>query len=175
LLILTGARRDEIANARAEWLDLDQGTLTIPKASMKTRAGPHVIYLTPLMRDVLAECRAMPGANFLFTLHGRVPFGDWARSKRQLDKLSGVSGWRQHDLRRTAKTGWQGLRDRDGKLAILYEVRQMMSGHAVAGVVGVYERFDWPKECRAGFEAWSKHVRNLVVPPPENVVYPAFG
>jgi integrase len=41
MLILTGARRDEIADAKTEWLDLDKGTLTIPKSSMKTRAGAH--------------------------------------------------------------------------------------------------------------------------------------
>ena len=154
LLILTGARRDEIAHARAEWLDLERGTLTVPRASMKTRAGPHVIYLTPLMRDVLAGC---PSSGLLFTTNGHVPFSGWSRAKRQLDEKSRVTGWRQHDLRRTAATNWQ-------KLKIAYEVRQMMSAHAVAGVAGVYERYDWPAECRAGFEAWSRYIHSLVAP-----------
>ena len=164
LLILTGARRDEIAHARLEWLDLDKGTLTIPRAAMKTRAA-HVIYLTPLMRDALAECRITTPSALLFTTNGLVPFSGWSAAKRQLDKLSGVTGWRQHDLRRTAKTNWQ-------KLKIPYEVRQMMSAHAVPGVQGIYERHDWAAECRAGFKAWSACVRDLVIPPPENDVVP---
>jgi len=163
LLVLTGARRDEIAHARAEWLDLDNGMLTIPRASMKTRAGAHVIYLTDGMRDVLAECRAAPTGFLITAKPGGTPFSAWAWSKRQLDELSGVTGWRIHDLRRTAKTNWQRLR-------IAYEVRQMMSAHAVPGVIGIYERHDWAEECRAGFEAWSARVRDIVTPPPQNVV-----
>jgi integrase len=169
MLILSGARRDEVADAKAEWLDLDKGTLTIPRASMKTRAGPHVIYLTPLMRDNLAEC---PSSGFLFATHSGTPFRDWSGAKQRLDNLSGVTDWRQHDLRRTAKTGWQKLRwcDATGNICrIPYDVRQLMSAHAVAGVVGLYERDNLPEECRAGFEAWSKHIRNLVAAP-ENVV-----
>lgn len=163
LLILTGARRDEIADAKAEWLDLDKGTLTIPRASMKTRAAPHVIYLTPLMGAVLKERPEKTASSLLFTTNMRAPFSGWSRAKRQLDQSSGVVGWRHHDVRRTAATNWQ-------KLKIPYEVRQMMSAHAVAGVQGIYERHDWAKECREGFEAWSARVRDLVTPPPANVV-----
>ena len=157
LLILTGARRDEIAHARADWLDLERGTLTVPRASVKTRAGAHVIYLMPLMRDVLAECPAKTASGLLFTTNERAPFSGWSQAKRRLDQQSGVTDWRQHDLRRTAATNWQ-------KLKIPYEVRQMMSAHAVAGVQGVYERHDWAAECRAGFEAWSRYVHSLVDP-----------
>jgi integrase len=168
LLILTGARRDEIANARVEWLDLDRGTLTIPKGSMKTRAS-HVIYLTPLMRGILAECSS---SGFLFATNSGAPFTDWSGAKQRLDKLSGVTSWRQHDLRRTAKTGWQKLRWRDANgniCRIPYDVRQLMSAHAVAGVVGIYERDNLPEECKAGFAAWSARVQALVTPTP-NVV-----
>ena len=160
LLILTGARRDEIADARVDWLDNEKGALAIPRSAMKTRAGPHVIYLSPLMRDVLAGCPRLwiaQESGFLFTTNGRSPFSGWSKAKHRLDALSGISDWRLHDLRRTAKTGWQ-------KLKIPFEVRQMMSAHAVAGVQGVYERHDWAAECRAGFEAWSRYVHSLVDP-----------
>jgi hypothetical protein len=96
-------------------------------------------------------------SGFLCATNGRAPFSGWSQANRRLDAQSRVTDLRLHDLRRTAKTNWQ-------KLKIPFEVRQMMSAHAVAGVQGVYERHDWAAECRAGFEAWSRYVHSLVDP-----------
>jgi hypothetical protein len=78
LLVLSGARRDEIGDARVEWLDLDRGTLTIPKTSMKTRAGPHTIHLTDLMRDVLAE--VVQSQWFSVWERARLPVLEWVQA-----------------------------------------------------------------------------------------------
>jgi hypothetical protein len=73
-----------------------------------------------------------------------------------------------HDLRRTAATGLQ-------RLGVRLEVTEAVLNHvgrSRAGVVGVYQRFDWVAEKRAALAAWARHVERLaaVGDPGANVV-----
>jgi Second Messenger Oligonucleotide or Dinucleotide Synthetase domain len=47
--------------------------------------------------------RAEQTGLYVFSLLGTKPFPGFSRAKRRLDQLSGVTGWRLHDLRRTLK------------------------------------------------------------------------
>jgi hypothetical protein len=73
-----------------------------------------------------------------------------------------------HDLRRTAATGLQ-------RLGVRLEVTEAVLNHvggSRAGVVGVYQRFDWAAEKRAALAAWARHVERLAAggDPDANVV-----
>ena len=46
---------------------------------------------------------------FVFSVSGAKPFQSFSAAKRELDKLSGVSDWRLHDLRRTCVSGMARL------------------------------------------------------------------
>lgn len=66
------------------------GTLIVwPGAAMKA-GRPHTLPLTPMMAELLKE------APFSWKMDGRC--------KRRLDRASGVTGWVQHDLRRSWAT-----------------------------------------------------------------------
>ena len=49
-------------------------------------------------------------------------------------------------------------------------VAELMIGHAQLGIRAVYDRFSYQDEQRSGFELWAARLRDIVEPPPENVV-----
>jgi integrase len=82
------------------------------------------------------------------------PFSAWSKFKTRLDKDSGVTDWRLHDLRRTLATGLQ-------RLGIRLETTESVLNHisgSRAGIVGVYQRHDWKIEKRAALDAWARHI-----------------
>jgi integrase len=88
----------------------------------------------------------------------RGSFNGWGKAKAALDKRSGVTNWRLHDLRRTAATGLQ-------RLGVRLEVTEQILNHVSgsrAGIVGVYQRHDFAVEKRAALEAWGEHVMAIV-------------
>jgi integrase len=78
----------------------------------------------------------------------------WDRMKAGLDKASGITGWRLHDLRRTAATGWQ-------RLGVEPHVIEQCLGHTLGGVAGVYRRHRYDDEIRAAFCAWASWLEDL--------------
>jgi hypothetical protein len=62
------------------------------------------------------------------------------------------------------------MRTRLSALQIPPVVRELMIGHAQSGVAAVYDLHLYEAEQRAGFEAWCARLRDLVEPPPANVV-----
>src|SRR5215467_6123969 len=98
LLALTGQRREEVARLQWEELDLARQLWTLPKSRTKN-AKVHVVHLSKHSMAVLKNTdRRGP---YAFSLLGTKPFPGFSRAKRRLDQLSGVTGWRLHDLRRT--------------------------------------------------------------------------
>ena len=49
-------------------------------------------------------------------------------------------------------------------------VAELMIGHAQRGIRAVYDRYAYLDEQRSGFELWAARLRDIVEPPPENVV-----
>ena len=154
LLVLTGARRSEIGHL--VWGEVQGDMITLEGARTKSGKG-HVI---PLSSPALELLQSVPriGDNFIFTLNGLKPVSSWGQAKVRLDKRSGVTGWRIHDLRRTTATGMQ-------KLGVGLQTVEALLGHTSgsrAGVVGIYQRHDFAAEKRAALKAWGAHVMALV-------------
>jgi integrase len=163
LLILTGARRGEIAYLRRSEIEGD----TIKLPGVRTKSGePHDI---PLSTPARAMIDSLPRSDnaLVFNRDGK-PLIGWSRTKQRLDKLSGVSGWTIHDLRRTVATGLQ-------KLRTPLQVTEAVLGHVSGsrgGIVGVYQRHDYADEKRGALEAWGAHVTALVEGQMTGVVLP---
>lgn len=154
LLILTGARRDEIGRLR--WSEIVNQSIELEGIRTKTGKA-HVIPLSTPAREVIEQLPHIVGSPFVFTFGGAAPVNGWAKVKTQLDKVSGVSDWRIHDLRRTAATGLQ-------KLGTPLQVTEAVLGHTAGsrgGIVGIYQRHDYANEKRAALEAWGAHVTGL--------------
>jgi integrase len=158
-LLLTGQRRDEVAGmVRAE---VDGDLWTLPAARNKSKRD-HVVPLSPAAKALLDAQPEQGKAGLYFTSNGRTPFQGWTKKKDELDRLSGVTGWTLHDLRRTAKT----LMTRAG---ITQFHADRVLGHVIPGVGGVYDRHDYLKEKRAALETLATAI-NLILNPHPNVV-----
>ena len=72
------------------------------------------------------------------------PFQEFSKAKRELDRLSGVTGWRLHDLRRTCVSGM-------ARLGIAPHVADKILNHqsgTISGVAAVYQRHQFLSEKR---------------------------
>jgi len=89
---------------------------------------------------------------------GTVPFQAFSVAKREIDQLSGVVGWRLHDLRRTCVSGM-------ARLGIAPHVADKVLNHqggTISGVAAVYQRHDFLAERKKALEMWSTHVQRAV-------------
>jgi integrase len=155
MLILTGARREEITQLR--WSEIDGNAIKLVGNRTKTGA-PHFISLSAPAQALLNGMPRIAGSDFVFTASGERPISSWSRPKISLDSRSGVTDWRIHDLRRTVATGME-------KLGITLQVVEAILGHTAGskgGIVGVYQRHNYADEKRAALEAWGAHVVRLV-------------
>jgi integrase len=102
LLILMGQRRSETAALRSSWVAADK--ITLP-AEITKNARVHSFPLGRRTADLVTSVKPNE-QGLLFSARGRPnrPFNGWSTSKAALDRLSGVSGWTLHDLRRTYRT-----------------------------------------------------------------------
>jgi integrase len=151
LLALTGQRREEVAGLQWEELDLARRVWTLPKSRTKN-AKAHVVHLSEQSMAVLTRAD-QPGA-YVFSLLGTKPFQEFSRAKRRLDQLSGVTGWRLHDLRRTCVSGMAGL-------GIAPHVADKILNHqagTISGVAAVYQRHEFLSERRHALDVWGAHL-----------------
>src|ERR1700724_1632184 len=155
LLALTGQRREEVAGLIWQELDLQQRVWTIPKSRTKN-AKAHVVHLSEQSIDVLK--RAHRQGPLVFSPLGTKPFQEFSRAKSVLDQLSGVSGWRLHDLRRTCVSGM-------ARLGVAPHVADKILNHqsgTISGVAAVYQRHEFLAEGEGALERWGAHVRKIL-------------
>jgi integrase len=152
LLALTGQRREEVA--RCTWDEIDMGMRTWKMSSDRTKnAKAHEVYLSDLAVAVLGRVDKF-GA-LVFSRSGNIPFQDFSLAKREIDRLSGVTGWRLHDLRRTCVSGM-------ARLGIAPHVADKILNHqggTISGVAAVYQRHDFLAERKKALEMWGAHVQ----------------
>jgi integrase len=155
-LALTGQRREEVAGLVWDELDLARRIWTIPKARTKN-AKAHIVSLSAQALTVVKRADQR-GALVVFSPLGTKPFQDFPRAKRRLDQLSGVSGWRLHDLRRTCVSGM-------ARLGVAPHVADKILNHqtgTISGVAAVYQRHEFLAERRAALDLWGAHVDQLL-------------
>jgi integrase len=163
-LLLSAARRSEAAGMR--WDEVDaKGLWTLPASRSKTKSE----VARPLSRAAQSILDAQPRiCDHPFTLNGVTGAASFSWPKRKLDAASGVTGWRLHDLRRTARS----LLSRAG---VNPDVAERCLGHAIPGVRGIYDRHRYIDEMRHAFEALAAQLDRIVHPPGGKVVEGRFG
>jgi len=155
LLALTGQRREEVAQLTWDEIDLASRTWTLP-ASRTKNGRPHIVHLSQEAFAVLKRTPAV--GEFVFSLSGTKPFQSFSAAKRELDKLSGVSDWRLHDLRRTCVSGM-------ARLGVPPHVADKVLNHqsgTISGVAAVYQRHEFLAERKDALERWSAHLTWLL-------------
>ena len=166
LLLLLGCRRGELAGMRRDELDLAAGLWHLSGDRTKNEL-PRTIPLTRSAAAILAELPVFPGPFVFGAVSGARPIQGFSGFKRRLDRrlaaIVSVPHWTLHDLRRTMRTHLSAL-------PISVVVAELMIGHAQRGVRAVYDRYGYLAEQRSGFELWAARLRDIVEPPPPNVV-----
>jgi integrase len=160
LLILTGARRDEIAAAR--WSEIRGNLLAVRSERMKG----GVAHTIPLTSAALAIVEGLPrfegkDAHVFSTTGGRRPIAGFSKAKVAFDRSLGeMARWTLHDLRRTCRTGLSSL-------GVLPVVAEMVIGRQQQGISKVYDLHRYDREKREALERWEARVLSLISPDPE--------
>jgi integrase len=141
LLILTGQRCNQLLQPYS----VSDGTLTFPPASMKNNRS-HTIPLGKLTASLL----------------GGTPVPFHSSKKAQLDRLSGVTGWTLHDIRRAFASGMASL---GVGLPVIERLLAHRSG-SFAGIVGVYQHYDFLPEARRAIDLWENHILKITAASP---------
>lgn len=179
MLILTGLRLNEVADAKWSEFDFRNGMWVIPASRMKGRDSHAREFVVPLTADLLALLETLPrfkGGDFVFSNRdGRLPVWLGNRVKKAVDvrvlrtlkalarrrgdlAVPVLMHWVNHDIRRTVRSGLSKLRiDRD--------VREMVLAHKLSGIAGVYDRHDYFAEKKNALERWAAHLREFAEPP----------
>ncbi|RWN26418.1 MAG: site-specific integrase [Mesorhizobium sp.] len=157
LLLLTGQRLNDIAQASWSEVDLEKKVLTIQAARFKSERD-HAV---PLTDDAVEIIKALPRwkkCPWLFSLDGehvatighklklRVDMAMVAVLKED-DEEATLPAWVNHDLRRTVRT-------RLSELDVMDEVAEAVIGHVPTALVRTYNQSDRMKVKREALTRW---------------------
>ena len=172
-LFFCAVRRTEAA--AMSWPEIDGEAWTIPAARMKAKQD-HVVPLTEQALTMIGErpkdAKRRP---YVFsTTGGKRPFSGYSKSKSALDREIAalrkredrppMAPWKmQQDVRRTART----LMSRAG---VPSEIGERVVAHAIPGVEGVYDRYEYLEEKRDALTRLAALIDRIVHPPQDNVV-----
>jgi len=150
LLILTMARREEVAGMRWSEIAPDLSRWTIPAARSKN-GKPHDVHLAGVARDILAAVPRVDGQDLVFSTTGTTPISGISKMKARLDDAAKVTDWRLHDLRRTGVSRLAAM----GFDSIVADMLLAHKPGKLRGVAAVYQRHDFAPERARALEAWA--------------------
>lgn len=168
MLMLTGQRKAEVAEAKWKEFDLDKKLWTIPQERFKS----GVEHFVPLSDEAVAILNALPRfeeGDFLFSLtSGKTPVNGFSKAKDQLNtavamRAQKIDPWVFHDIRRTVRTQLSALR-------VAEPVAEMVIGHARKGLARVYDQHRYIDEMRDALNLWAHKLTSIVQPNFKNVV-----
>jgi integrase len=170
LLLLTGVRLREAAEAQWSEFDLDERRWLIPPERFKSDA----VHIAPLTEPVVELIQALPtfgeSDRYMFsTKEGRIPVSGFSKAKAQLDKLmaeelgEAPAPWVVHDLRRVVRSKLASMKVSD-------TIAEMVLGHGKRGLQRTYDLHQYEAEMREALELWANKLRDITEPPPKNVV-----
>ena len=151
-LLLTGARRSEAAEI--PWAEIDGADWTLAAGRNKTK----VDLVRPLSAAALATIAAQPRISaYAFAKADGRPLRGFSAHKKALDEASGVTDWRLHDLRRTARSLLS-------RAAVPADHSEQCLGHVLPGIRQTYDRHKYHSEKMHAYEALAALIERIVNP-----------
>ena len=166
MMLLTGCRREEIA--QAQWSEIKGDVLVVPPERFKSACAHRV----PLSTDAKALIDNLPQHDgpYLFTsTNGKKAINGWSNAKEEIDRVIArvlerePEHWVLHDLRHVMRT-------RMSALGIAPHIAEACLGHGKRGLERTYNQYGYEPEQRAAYQQWADYLRDLVEPPADNVV-----
>src|SRR5262249_17638949 len=154
LLLITGQRKSEVAEARWSEFDLAKKVWVIPALRMKADAA-HVVPLSDVAIKVLETLPRFERGDYLFSASsGAKPVNGFGRAKAALDRAMKIEQpFCTHDLRRTMRTGLSAIP------GISDLVRELVIGHTKPGLHRVYDQFSYLPEKPHALDAWAARLQ----------------
>ena len=151
LLIITAQRRAEVGGMMWNELDHERRLWSIPKARHKQKRG-HEVPLPSAAMDIITP---LPHhCDWLFSTTRKSPISGFGKFKERIDKATGVTGWRLHDIRRTAAT-------RMAELQVPRFVIARVLGHSDTSITATYDRASYRGEKLEALGKWFKFLTRL--------------
>ncbi len=175
LLLVTGQRLNEIAQASWTEFDATEKLLVIPPERFKSNAE-HPVPLSDLALEIIAELPRGNAGPYVFSVkRGRSPATAIGVKKAELDRLMLIELKRiaaergepeptklrpfvLHDLRRVVRSHLSSLRVPD-------VVAELTIGHGKKGLARVYDQHSYLPEMRDALQAWADRLRMIANPP----------
>jgi integrase len=148
LMLLTGQRLGEVAGMR--WDQIEDDVWTLPASATKANRE-HTVPLSDLALEVLRDIPQVGNSGLVFTTNDHTPISGFSKAKVRLNKQSGITDWRFHDLRATMATRMEA------ELHIAPHIVGACLNHdpkAYKGITAVYTRGDAIDGKRAAMAAW---------------------
>ena len=170
MLLVSGQRLREVANAKWSEFALHAKLWTIPAARMKGDAA-HEVPLSSLALEILDSLPKdrKPGSFVFSTTGGKAPISGFSKAKIALDRViketrtkadpdaEEIEPFVFHDLRRTMRTALSGLPVPD-------LVAELVIAHAKPGLHKVYDQHAYQDEKRRALDLWADKLLCIVEP-----------
>lgn len=176
LLILSGARRGEVAAMKWSEISLVDGIWSLPPERTKNRQA-HIIYLSELAIDILKRLHPITGNSpFVFDtgrysdgghIHQDTLTGVIARlrgtatgSKKKITDLAPLADMKAfsiHDLRRSAATAWGEYLKTEPHV-----IEKMLNHQPLNKLVAIYQRAVYAEEQKETWGAWGKMLEHQI-------------
>ncbi|MBR1146697.1 integrase family protein [Bradyrhizobium sp. AUGA SZCCT0431] len=157
LLILTGQRKGEIAALRPEYYSHNQQTICLPSEVTKN-GREHTFPCGELTELLIQAAIGSTTKALIFPARGTgaSPFQGWSKSKVAIDKASGVSNWRVHDIRRSFRTI-------HGRIKTPPHIAERLVNHisAQTDVEIIYDQHKYLSEMREAMDNYEQYLLKL--------------
>lgn len=158
--LLTGQRRAKVSELR--WADIDADGVWHIVSEDGEKANAKTLKLPAFALSVLENLKHLSTGEFVFSENGTAPINGFSKSIARLDRameeLAGrpIPHWVVHDLRRTAKSLM-------AKCKVPRDISERVLGHAIPGVEGVYDQYDYFDEKADALERLNAMVIDIVL------------
>lgn len=181
ILILTGARRTEVAAMRWSELSIENNIWLLPADRTKNKQA-HTIFLSQIAINLINNLKKLIGqSEFIFNngkghIHPdsltstinrlvKAPKDPRAMKRAGEAPLSNMKSFSVHDLRRSAATAWgEYLKVKP------HVIEQMLNHQPLNKLVAVYQRATYTEEQKKAWLAWGEMVEHQVARDPINVI-----
>jgi integrase len=171
VMLLTGQRSGEVCGMQSTEIQIGVakpwchkcrgcGWWTIPKERrLGNKGGEHLVYLSRQALKIIGERNGFifPGDSSESPITVNAVNYHVRRKVESTGKKPhyGLERWTPHDLRRTCGTGIR-------RLGASRDTMDLILGHRVSGVTGVYDRYQGESEKQDWLTKWAEHLQQFI-------------
>ncbi len=152
ILLLTGQRLKEVAEASWSEIDIERREWIIPSARTKN-GRQHIVHLSAPVLEALKSLPRIEGQDWLFSTNQVRPVSGFSKAKSRIDDATGIQDWTFHDLRRSFATH---TTERLGISTVVVDKIQNHLSGSVRGVTATYQRGEYLEQRRQALDAWGE-------------------